>query len=324
MMNILRSLVAHIGFTQGSSRARLGKRLVVIAAAFSISLGVVRPLAAELIYGIAGIGPAGALLTFDSAAPGSILSGSFLTGLQSNETILGIDFRPATGQLYGLGSSSRLYTINPANGAATAVGGQFSTLLNGFSFGFDFNPVIDRIRVVSEADQNLVLNPITGAVQLVATNLAYGAADPNFGVNPNVVDSAYTNNVFNATSTQLYGIDTGLDILVTQANNAGTLGTVGPLGLNASAAGGFDISGVTGIAYAALLPSGSSQSSLYSISLVTGLATNLGVVNGGVVISAMTVAPAPNGDIPEPATAALLLAGLIGVCAVRQRNRLAA
>ena len=154
----------------------------------------------------------------------------FISGLQQNESILGIDFRPLNGQLYGLGSTSRLYTINTSSGVATAVGGQFSTLLSGFSFGFDFNPMVDAIRVVSETNQNLVINPNTGAVQAVATNLFYGPADPNFGVDPNVVDSAYTNNFPGAGSTQLYGIDTGLDILVTQANSAGTLGTVGPLG----------------------------------------------------------------------------------------------
>ena len=93
-------------------------------------------------------------------------------------------------------------------------------------------------------------------MQLVATNLFYGPADPNFGVDPNVVHSAYTNNFPNAQSTQLYGIDTGLNILVTQANNAGTLGTVGPLGVDVGALGGFDISGTTGTAYAAMLPAG--------------------------------------------------------------------
>ena len=104
---------------------------------------------------------------------------------------------------------------------------------------------------------------------------------------------------------QLYGIDTGLDILVTQvASNRVRFGTVGAIGLNASAAGGFDVSGVTGTAYAALLPSGSSQSSLYTINLATGLATPVGVINGGLVISALTVAP-----VPEPASIALVAHG---------------
>jgi hypothetical protein len=281
-----------------------------------VLVGISSPASAELIYGIAAVGNATSLLSWDSASPGSINSGSFVSGLQSNETIVGIDFRPATGKLYALGTSSRLYTLDTATGAASAVAGPFAPPLNGFSFGFDFNPVIDRIRVVAETNTNYVLNPDTGAVQLVATNLTFGPADPNFGVDPNVVNSAYTNNVVGAVATQLYGIDTALDILVTQANNAGTLGTVGPLGFNATGVGGFDISGSTGIAYAALLPSGSSQSNLYSINLATGTATNLGQIDGGVIITAISVVPA----IPEPATLALASMALAAIPLVRRRG----
>lgn len=278
--------------------------------------GAQTPASAELIYGIAAVGNSTALLSWDSASPGSIISGSFVSGLQSNETIVGIDFRPATGGLYALGTSSRLYTLDTSTGAASAVGGQFAPPLNGFNFGFDFNPTIDRIRVVAETNKNLVLNPITGAVQASATDLFFGPADPNFGVDPNVVNSAYTNNVNGAVSTQLYGIDTALDILVTQANSAGTLGTVGPLGFNATGVGGFDVSGATGIAYAALLPSGSSQSNLYSINLATGAATNLGQIDGGVIITAMAVAPV----VPEPATMGLAAMALAAAPLMRRRK----
>jgi hypothetical protein len=291
------------------------KRLTARFCALTLVLaGISSPVSAELIYGIAAVGNSTALLSWDSAAPGSVLSGSFVSGLQSNETIVGIDFRPATGQLYALGTSSRLYTLNTANGAASVVAGAFAPALNGFNFGFDFNPTIDRLRVVAETNKNTVLNPITGAVQLSATDLFFGPADPNFGVDPNVVNSAYTNNFVGAGSTQLYGIDTALDILVTQANNAGTLGTVGPLGFNATGVGGFDISGTTGVAYAALLPSGSSQSNLYAINLLTGSATNLGQIDGGVIITAISVA------VPEPATVALAATAIAAIPLVRRRN----
>jgi len=293
------------------------KRLTARVCALTLALaGFTAPASAETIYGIAAVGNSTSLLSWDSASPGSIVSGSFVSGLQSNETIVGIDFRPATGELYALGTTSRLYKLNTSTGAATAVAGSFSPALNGFNFGFDFNPVIDRIRVVAETNKNTVLNPITGAVQASATDLFFGPADPNFGVDPNVVNSAYTNNFAGAPSTQLYGIDTALDILVTQANSAGTLGTVGPLGFNATGVGGFDISGTTGIAYAALLPSGSSQSNLYAINLATGAATNLGQIDGGVIITAISVAPA----IPEPATLALAGMALAAIPLVRRRG----
>lgn len=255
------------------------------------------------------------LVTFNSAAPNIIQSGVAINGLMNNETVLGIDFRPATGELYALGSFSNLYRISTTDGAATRVNGApFAFPLNGSSFGFDFNPTIDRIRVVSDADQNLVLNPETGAVQANATTLAYAGDDVNNGRNPNVLGSAYTNNFPGATMSQLYGIDTGLDILVTQANNAGTLRTVGSLGVDLADTISFDISGFTGSAFAAVLDENLSRSTFWRINLLTGAATALGEVGGGALITAISVAPV----VPGPAVGAVLLAAA-GVFAGRRR-----
>jgi hypothetical protein len=111
---------------------------------------------------------------FNAAAPGTILGTVAITGLQPGEVVLGIDFRPATGQLYGLGSTSRVYVINPVTGAASPVDGAFTPGLTGTDFGFDFNPTVDRIRVVSDNEQNLRLNPDTGGI--AATDLAINPA----------------------------------------------------------------------------------------------------------------------------------------------------
>ncbi|MBC8107912.1 MAG: DUF4394 domain-containing protein [Anaerolineae bacterium] len=278
---------------------RVSKKFVrmMAAAACGVCLSTAGVASAAVIYGVSSNNN---LLQFNSASPGTIDSSLAITGMLPGENTIGLDFRPANGGLYALGSQSRLYTVDPNTGAATLVGALGLTL-NGTQFGFDFNPVIDRIRVVSETDRNYVLDPNTGVATQV-TNLFYGPADPNFGVNPNVVGSAYTNNVNGAASTQLYGIDTNIDILVTQANSAGTLGTVGPLGSDVAAILGFDIEAGTNIAYAAMLPSGGSISNLYTINLATGLATNLGQINGGLTIVDITAA------IPEPASVATLAA----------------
>jgi hypothetical protein len=287
--------------------------LAALALAVLVSVVAVRPATAELIYGIANQAPATALVTWDSATPNDLQSGVFLTGLQQNETILGIDFRPATGELYGLGSSSRLYVINPTTGLATAVGGgPFTPQLNGFNFAFDFNPTIDRIRVVSEANQNLVLNP-NGTVQTVAPAVNYPGLNPPAGTDPNIVHVAYTNNFPGAGSTTLYSIDSGLDTLNTQVAATGVLTRVGSLGIDVSSAGGFDISGVTGTAYATMLLNGASQSTFYSVNLGTGATTNLGAIDGGLVITAMTIAP-----VPEPATCALFGLALTAFAFVRR------
>ena len=188
-----------------------------------------------------------------------------ITGLQTAETIHGIDFRPANGQLYALGSSSRLYTINLSSGAATPVGiTPLLPILSGTSFGFDFNPQVDRIRVVSNIGQNLRLDPNTGLV--VATD---GSLNPG---SPTISGSAYTNNFPGTLTTVLFGIDYSTDKLYRQdPPNSGTLVEIGALGVNTDAFSGFDIGGTSGTAYA-MLTSGTTTR-LYTINLTTGMAT---------------------------------------------------
>ncbi len=250
----------------------------------------------ELIYGLTSTN---VLISFNSSTPGSILSSVAITGLQGGETVLGIDFRPVTRQLYALGSTSRIYTVNLTTGAATAVGTQFTNLLSGTAFGFDFNPTVDRIRITSDANQNVRINPNDATIAGTDTNLAYAAGDPNLGQDPNVVGSAYTNNFSGATTTTLYDIDSNLDILVTQnPPNNGTLNTVGPLGFNTSDLVGFDISRVSGIAFASLTAPAASTTQLFTVNLTTGAGTLVGTIGGGVAVRGIAVVPtAVPGDL---------------------------
>ena len=139
-------------------------------------------------------------------------------GLTLGEILVGIDFRPATGQLYGLGTpgggpgAAQLYTIDTETAIAMKVGNP-NAVLGGSSFGFDFNPVPDRIRVVSNLGQNLRLNPNDGTIAGMDTDLAYAAGDPNAGRMPSVVGAAYTNPDRDPqTNTVLYDIDSGRDV----------------------------------------------------------------------------------------------------------------
>lgn len=206
------------------------------------------------------------LQIFNFNTPGTPVSKA-ITGLQSGENILGIDMRPSTGQLMALGNSSRLYAINMATGAATAIStGPFSTPLLGTSFGFDFNPTVDRIRVVSNMGQNLRLNPITGDIAAVDLPLNPGL--------PNVSAAAYTNNFAGSTTTNLYDVDVTTDKLYTQTPpNNGTLIEIGNLGIDVSATNGFDIGGLTNKAYAIF--SVGSGHFIYSINLTNGVATQV-------------------------------------------------
>ena len=214
------------------------------------------------------------LYVFDSANPW-YGSSFYLSGIGAGEKLLAIDARPANGQVYALSSGSSIYTINLGTGVASKVGTGFTTLLTGTHYGFDFNPTIDRIRIVGNNGQNIVANPTNGLANVASTvPVFYGAGDPNNGATPNVVHHAYDNNFNGALTSQLRAIDVDLNILVTQANNAGTLGTVGPLGFDATRNGGFDVD-AAGVAWYANAD-GLTSSSLYTINLATGAGTLVG------------------------------------------------
>ena len=79
---------------------------------------LVAPAGAETLIGLTTTNQ---LVTFDSASPGMAGPLMTITGLAPDERILGIDHRPTTGLLYGIGSASNLYTLDAATGSATLV-----------------------------------------------------------------------------------------------------------------------------------------------------------------------------------------------------------
>jgi hypothetical protein len=268
------------------------------------------PAAAEPIIALAG---GNSFFSLDSASPGAVTPLGAASGLASGETLLGIDYRPANNILYALSDQSHLYTISfGATVVATQVGSSGAFALSGTSFGFDFNPVADRIRVVSNLDQNLRLNPDTGALAAVDTPLAYAAGDTNAGKNPSIVAAAYANNFppspRTTPGTTLYVLDSDLNILATQdPPNAGTLNTIGVAG-NPAFISGFDISGATGTAFASWAGS-SGNDLLFTLNLATGAPSLLGTIGSGQLgIVDISVTP-----VPEPSTLSLfgLAAGAV-------------
>jgi hypothetical protein len=249
------------------------------------------------------------LLKFNAGRPGRILTTLNITGLQAGEALLGIDYRVAKDQLYALGSSGRLYTINEDTAVATVVGVPFAVKLDGTQFGFDFNPTVDRIRVVSNTGQNLRLHPDTGAVvdsnpalEGVQTDgkLAYAAGDLNFGKSPMAVGAAYSYNKADTKITTNFALDAATGALVTQGSregvmpavspNSGQLFTVGSLGVafnNAS----FDIQALSDVAFAALNSDGSTASRWVTIDLKSGAAKSLGSIGGGERVVGIALEP---------------------------------
>ncbi|MDQ3927811.1 MAG: DUF4394 domain-containing protein, partial [Chloroflexota bacterium] len=254
-----------------------------------------------IMYAISGTNQ---LIKFSTNTPGTIDSSMPVTGLQGGETLLGIDFRLANGGLYGLGSTSRIYTIDLFTGAATAVGASGAFTLAGTSFGFDFIPTSDFIRITSDADQNLRVNPNTGTLAATDSFLSYAMTDTNAGQNPNVVGSAYTNHHTGATTTTLFDIDSNLDVLAMQnPGNAGVLTTIGPLGVDTNDQVGFDMIRPTSSVNFAFASLTDTQSRLYSINLDTGAATLIGTIGGGGIVRGIALAPENPPATPTPTTA---------------------
>jgi hypothetical protein len=260
------------------------------------------------------------ILVFDTSNPVDLIRGGVVTGL-GNQDLIGIDFRPSNGLLYGVGNLGGIFTINVNTFAATQVA-TLSVPLSGSRFGFDFNPSADLLRIVSDTEQNLRVNVATG-IAIVDSPLQYGS-----GVNPAVTGAAYTNNHDTSLGTTLYDIDVRSNtdnLLIQNPPNSGTLTIAGPLGVDVSALGGFDITqegpNNTNVGYAALQQIDGGVHRLYSINLDPALpastprATLVGVIGGGDLIDGLAIAP-----VPEPASITVLAIGAVALCGRRRRK----
>lgn len=139
------------------------------------------------------------LYRFDTTeAPINFIEVGVISGLVPAEVIIGIDFRPATGELYGVGDSDRLYVIDTATAAASAVNAAAFVpgLDDSDRYGIDFDPVRDMLRVISENGQNLRIDPISGTA----------TTDTALGAGPQIAAIAYSNNAATATVTTLFGL----------------------------------------------------------------------------------------------------------------------
>lgn len=262
------------------------------------------------------------LVTVTATAPGTVARSVTVTGLGAGQTIAGIDYRPAAPRvLYAISNVGQIYTINARTGVATVVGTPPLPTISGV--GFDFNPTVDRLRIVTQVGQNVRANPDTGALAATDTPLSYAPTDVNAGAIATVAGAAYTNNVAGATTTTLYVLDTRGALapvrLATQGNatvspNSGQLFTVGSTGVSSLGSVGFDI-GSTGQAYATLTDPTTRVTSLYSVNLTTGAATLLGALAGNTTYEGLAVALASfasMGTTTNQAAVGLALDGFVG------------
>lgn len=200
----------------------------------------------EVLIVVGAAGDTLRLLSTDNYSLGPDLS---ITGLQVGEMIEAIDTRPNTSVLYGFSNQNRLYTLDTTTGVATQVGVQFT--LTGLVADIDFNPTVDRLRIVTVDGENVRVDPDTGVIVGTDTNLAYAVGDTNFGDPINLAGMAYTNSIAGAATTVLYGLDAIQNTLVSLPSpNSGQVTTVANTSSSIGGSVGMDISGQTEFVYA--------------------------------------------------------------------------
>jgi hypothetical protein len=319
-----------VGGVNGLYRINLPDAVASLVGPIDTGAAPIQGLAAQANRPRSAIGLSGSgvnLVRFNLATPGTSTTLP-LSGVAAGETVVGIDFRPQTGQLFGLGvnataNTATLYLIDPQTGAATAIGAVGGITLvdaaaapvdlpaTSVGYGFDFNPVVDRIRIVTGTGLNFRVNPATGAA--VDGNAGLPGVNSDAAIqgsgSTGVVGAAYTNSFGRAIGgsdpTTLYTLDAVQDMLFIQepANTGqqvlGVSVTQDGTTLNFTAVGGFDIPPEVSVATTGTPASGSGVAvltvggvdTIYAIDLTTGQALRLGsaaaALSGLAVISAL-------------------------------------
>lgn len=253
----------------------------------------------------------GDLIRFNAGQPRRIQVRLPVKGLVSGDSLVGMDFRMSKGVLFAVGRLGQIYTLDTTTGQLKTVGaGNPPVALRGARFGVDFNPAADRIRVVSDAGQNLRFHPDTGAQIDFDANTPGGQADPDLsyapgdsqhGKAPQLVAAAYTYNIKDEKITTNFALDATQGTLVMQGSregvapvespNLGVLRTVGPLGTGPLVDAAFDISDVRNTALAALRTPQHTRTRLYTVDLSTGAARLVGTVGTGQALVGMAIEP---------------------------------
>lgn len=181
-----------------------------------------------------GLNDQNQLLLLKPGPPVTTVSTIQLQGITRGEFMLAIDFRPNGGALYGVSTAALIYIIDVSTGFCKPVGrAPFDPGIKGSTVGFDFDPALDQIRLVTDLDENIRIDPNTGVTISIDPDI-----NPSY-YNMNSIAYGYSSATH---SFPLYDIDMARGYLLKQnPQNAGDVTPVGPLNLVISGEGGFDI-----------------------------------------------------------------------------------
>lgn len=246
-----------------------------------------------------GLTAPGFLIRFDTRAPRRSTKTIGWLFPEAGGSMVGIDFRPQDGGLYGVDNRGVVYRINLGDGLLSVVG-RINGGLIGARFGVDFNPVDGLLQVVSDSGQRRAFNVQTGVTTVLP--------DLNDGITPPMTRRGTSGLAFDGndtvatTGSTLYGLDHETDRLIRIDPATGAVTAVAAIRSSRRFAkpvtliggDGFDIhavrdaSGATtaNLAYVSLKPESRNDAVLHRIDLATGVVTPIGSVN-----------PNPSGDL---------------------------
>ncbi len=245
-------------------RSRTGAMAAAIIAMPLLALSMPTAGAHDMV----AIDEAGNMVRFSDKNPNAIENVAIWG---TSARLVGIDVRPSDGQLYGVATDGSIYRIDSGNGKVTPMG-RMSIGNVGSITMVDFNPVADRLRVVTAEGRSLRVNVDTGET-IEDGRLSYVTAKSFM-----VAAGGYTNSLKGATTTQLYQIDTAnLALALQDPPNAGTLNQVNAIAMTGGTKdmkGGDVITDPRGVSLAYVVRG----SRLYSIQIPSGQISLLGQI----------------------------------------------
>jgi hypothetical protein len=133
--------------------------LALVAAAAALAV----PTSAHAVEGFAGVTESGSLVRFTTEAPYALTAPRSPRGLAPGERLVALG-KGARG-VVGVGSSARLYAVDPVSARATPIGAPFPQGLRGSRFSLAVAPKSDRARLLSDVGQDLKVDLLTGATE---------------------------------------------------------------------------------------------------------------------------------------------------------------
>lgn len=256
--------IRHWSAVVGVMVAVLGGVLTAPATFARASEPPLLPIGATGHDGVAMVSPGTAILAFNTSDPAHAQPAKKVGNL-NGDRLIGIDYRPGNGKLYGVGLGGKIYTIDPKTAAATSVG-KLSVEPNGPSegkaFDIDFTPSGKELRIVSATGQNI--------------RQAFGTTGPSGST---VVDGKLSRQSIAAIaydeSGRLLDIDTNKAQVVLQDPKTGKLTDLskpGAFPAISTTSNGFDIVGSDSFAVVNL----NHAHTLFAVNPKTGSATKIG------------------------------------------------